>query len=157
MGELLFNPLLLNYGGDLTEYLATVDANDSAHTCVQSALTRTAKYLEDLKSTGRIHELRVSEHTVQIDRLRMHDQFRKAQKEAEKQSVFFNLVNRSVILYGRRSVMYVAGPGDERKQVDIEPKEFSTTVEFPRIDTIDPVGLDYMLRVFRAERLKPCD
>ena len=79
---------------------------------------------------------------------------REAQKEAEKKSVFLNLVKRSIILYGKRSITYIEGPGGERRRVEMELKPHSISIEYPRLDVIDPFGLDYKLRVFRAERFR---
>jgi hypothetical protein len=56
------------------------------------------------------------------------------------------------LLYGNRSVSYVEGPGGERRRFDIEMKPHSITQEWPRTETIDPVGLQEMLFALRIER-----
>ncbi len=76
------------------------------------------------------------------------------QKGAEKESIFLNLVKRSIILYGKRSITYIEGPGGERRPVEMELKPHNISIEYPRLDVIDPFGLDYKLRVFRAERFR---
>jgi hypothetical protein len=154
VSSLLFDPLLLSYGGATTNYLGGIGTNDPAHAHVHVALKQRERYLEALKSAGTIKELHPSERERQLEHLRFHDQMRTAHKEAEKKSVFLNLVTRSVILYGKRSTIYVEGPDDTRKPVDMELKEYSVAFELPRMEIVDPNGLDYMLRVFRAERLK---
>ena len=150
--ELLFDPLLLNYGGALWDYVGTIDADDPAHPHIQTALHEHEQYLEGLKSIGDIKEMHPSEHERQIARLRFNDVMRLAFKKAEKESVLLNLVKRSVILYGNRSLTYVAGPEEERRPVEMELKSHGTTVEIPRMEIADPIGLDYMLLAFRAER-----
>jgi hypothetical protein len=63
---------------------------------------------------------------------------RKIQKDAEKQSVLFNLVHRSVLLYGRRSITYVQEPGNKRRPVSMDLHSFSHSIELPRSEVIDP-------------------
>ena len=63
-------------------------------------------------------------------------------------------MKRSVLLYGRRSITYVEGPNDVRRPVEMELKGHSFTFELPRMEILDPIGLDFMLRVFRIERLR---
>lgn len=47
---LLAEPLLLNYGGDIREYLKSIDASDPAATRVQSALTRNESFLQAIRN-----------------------------------------------------------------------------------------------------------
>ena len=152
--NLLFDPLLVNYSGSVRDYLSGIDSQDAAHPHIQAALKQSEVYLDDLKSAGNIKELHPSEHERQIEYLRFHDQMQQAYKEAEKKSVLLSLVSRSVILYGHKTLTYVQGPGNEHRPVEMELQPHSTTAEIPRMDIIDPIGLDYMLRVFRIERLK---
>jgi hypothetical protein len=151
--SLLFEPLLLNYGGTIREYFNGIDPEDRAWPHVKTAIELQERYLTDLRSAGTIKELHPSEHERQIEHLRFHDDMQKAHKEAQKASVLLSLVRRSVLLYGKRSITYVEGPGKERRPVEMELKSHGVTIEMPRMEIVDPRGLDYMLRVFRVERL----
>ncbi len=62
-------------------------------------------------------------------------------RDAEKQSEFLNLVHRSVLLYGRRSITYVQEPGNKPRPVSMDMHSFSHFFELPRSEIIDPVGL----------------
>jgi hypothetical protein len=97
--ELLFDPLLLNYGGEYRNYLQAIDTTDPAHPAVQSVLKRGNDYWTEIESVGQIKELRPSERERQVERLRMRDQMREVQKGAEKASILMSLVKRSVLLY----------------------------------------------------------
>jgi hypothetical protein len=57
-----------------------------------------------------------------------------------------------VILYGNRSSTYVKAPNETRRAVEMELKSHGVSFEMPRIGIVDPVGLDVLIRVFRAER-----
>lgn len=154
IGQLLYNPMLINFGGSLSKFLETIEKNDKSYKAVKAALADARKYLDGLKSVGRIKEFEPSEREKLMERQRFSDQMRDAYKEAEKKSVFFNLVSRSVLLYGRGSVTYIKGDDGERRAIETEMKSFSTSMELPRQGIVDPVGLDWMLRIYRVERIR---
>jgi hypothetical protein len=151
---LLFNPLLVNYGGALRRYLGGITNDDRAHKSVQRALEHADRYLRDLNSVGEIRELRPSEHRRQLERLRAGLQMQEAMDAAQKASVLLSLVKRSVLLYGRRSVTYITDRDGSRRPVEMELKSFGGSFEWPRLESIDPVGLEFMLRVLKAEQLR---
>lgn len=154
VGNLLLNPLLLSYGGAVKDYLSSISKEDQAYAQVRRVLKHGSKYIKDLNSVGIIKELRPSERQRQIHRDLFHDQMRQAQKDAEKESVLLSLVRRSTILYGKKSLTYIEGPGNERRPIEMHLQEHGFEFEMPRLDLIDPVGLDYLLRLFRAETFK---
>jgi hypothetical protein len=154
IGKLLFDPLLLNFGGGAKDYLKTIVDTDPAYACVQSALEQDSRFNLGLDSTGEVRELHPSDHRREIIWQRSHDEMVKVRKSAERQSVFFNLVRRSTMLYGHRSLSYVEDPGGEQRAISMDLKSMSVKVEMPRHEVVDPVGLDLMLRIFRVERFK---
>jgi hypothetical protein len=154
IGELLFDPLLVNYSGKARDYLKTIKKGDTAYSPVKAALKATNLYVKGLKIDPQIKELRPSEYHHSVERRRAHDWMRKIQKDAEKQSVLFNLVHRSVLLYGRRSITYVQEPGNKRRPVSMDLHSFSHSIELPRSEVIDPVGLSVMLLTFRSAKRK---
>lgn len=149
---LLLSPLLANYGG-LREYLLSIDPSDNAHAHVQAALDQNESYLEGCRKVPEIRELHPSEAHRGIQRVRMTDQGREIAKMAREQSVLWRLVKNSVILYGSRSIGFVPERDGtlRRYEMDLHPHGFS--FELPRMEITDPVTLDYLMRVFRTERL----
>lgn len=151
--EVLFDPLLISYGGAVVDYLKSIDPVDKGSSRVQDALKIADEYLQGLKSVGLISELHPSERERQLEYFRFIDEMQQAHDKAMAQSVLLNLVHRSVILYGTRSLTYVGMSSDDRHPVEMELKPHEVSMELPRMDLIDPVGLDYILRTFRVERL----
>lgn len=149
--ELLFDPMLVNYSGLLRQYLHNLDRTDAARSRVKAVLRKSDKYLEDLRSVDEIKELQPSARERRIVALREREQMAGAHREAEKQSVLFGLASRSVILHGRRSVTYVIRPGGTREPVEVDLHPFSLEIEMPRMQAVDPNGLEYLLSVFRSE------
>ena len=73
---------------------------------------------------------------------------------AERESVLLAFVHRSTILYGKRSLTYVTDYDGSRRAVAMDLKSVGMSFELPRREILDPVGLDYTLRVFRVEKFK---
>ncbi|MBN2119399.1 MAG: hypothetical protein JW730_22700 [Anaerolineales bacterium] len=153
--DLLFEPLLINYPGMVKDYLIkkSYDETDKVKESLERALKNFDDYLGEIKSVGIIPEL----HPPQSQQEAYHRHFSQlmadAMENARKDSVLLSLVSTSVLLYGRKSVDYVYNSDGQSNRMEIPLQVHSTELEFPRLVNIDPFGLDYMLRVFRAEQV----
>lgn len=148
----LVEQLLLNYGG-VREYLSQVSDGDAAKARVDAALAANTAYLDGLRSVPDLKEFHPSELHRRIEHLRMADQMQAASKQARSQSVLLSFVKRSVLLYGSRSLSFIRDDGDRLRPMEMDLKAFGVSFELPRMQIADPVGLDYALRVYRAERM----
>jgi hypothetical protein len=152
--DLLFEPMLVNYSGKTIDYLKEIATGDPAYAAVNKALERHQAYFSGLESTGSIKELHPSDYERDVVRQRTYDEMRAAQKAAEHQSVLLSVVHRSTLLYGKRSLTYVLDSDGSRRAVAMDLQSVGVSFEMPRHDVLDPAGLDFLLRVFRAEKLK---
>jgi hypothetical protein len=156
LGVLLFDPLLLNYPGTVREYVTQQSNHVSSK--VKEVLDKTLKdlndYLDNLRSVGNL----VALHPSEAQREAYHRHFsylmEESRKEAEAQSVFLNLVSKCVLLYGRKSINYVHGSDGQSHRMEMPLQNHGIEIEFPRMESLDPFGLDYTLRMFRNERIK---
>lgn len=151
--KLLVDHLLQNYGG-VRKYLEDLAPEDAASNAVAQALAQNEAYLDAQRSIPIIVELKPSEHHRRIERLRISDQMRDAHKQAKRESVFLNMVSRSVLLYGNRSLAFVDDGQDKLRPLETDLHSHGISYEMPRMEVVDPVGLDYVLRVFRNERME---
>ena len=154
IGELLFDPLLVNYGGKARDYLKTIKKGDKAYRPVKAALKAADLFVKGCEIDPPIKELRPSEYQHSVERRHSQDLMQKVQKDAEKQSVFLSLVHRSVLLYGRRSITYVQEPGNRRRPVSMDMHSISHSIELPRSEISDPVGLSILMLAFRSQKRK---
>lgn len=152
--DLLFDPLLLSYSGGVVDYLKGIGADDPAHAAIQIALNKHEAYFAGLERTGLIREMHSSDYQRDVVRQRTHDEMRAARKAAERQSVLLSVVHRSTLLYGKRSLTYVLDNDGSRRAVALDLHSVGMSFELPRREVLDPVGLDYMIRVYRVEKLK---
>jgi hypothetical protein len=152
--DLLFDPILLNYSGVAREHVKGVatDAGDPAAPAAQRALARLDIYLNGLRSAARVAELRPSERERQLAWQRQSDELERVYVAAQKESVFLPLLSRSVLLHGDRSISYVQDPSGAPRRIEANLDSFGTSFELPRMEIVDPVGLQMMLTNFRAER-----
>jgi hypothetical protein len=156
LGELLFDPLLLNHPGKVRDYVIRQAMPESGKVkeTIDRALASIDKYLDVLREIPDLPAL----HPIQTHKeayLRyMSDMVASSYKEAQKKSVFMNLISKSTILYGRKSIDYVYGGNGELHRTETPLKSHGLEMEYPRMESIDPYGLDYILRVFRAEQFR---
>lgn len=148
---LLAHPILRNYP-EMRETLAGLPKDDPAKPWVDAALDENERYLDALKAMPDIPELTPSDQHRRIQHLHHVDQMQAAHKEARAQSVFFNLVHHSTLLYGIRSLSYVEDlDGGPRRPMEMELGTHSVSMTLPRLDMLDPIGLQLMLLRFRGE------
>jgi hypothetical protein len=151
--ELLIDPILINYGGIRDTYLAPIAADDGdpAQGAVQKALAGQDAYLEGLRAIGMVPELHPSERERQLEWQRHADSMSEAWQAARKKSIFASIATESLILYGTRAVSWFKDRDEEARRIETPMGSFSTSFEMPRIDIVDPMGLQMMLMQFRSE------
>lgn len=150
--QLLINPLLLNYGEVRTK-LEAVTSTDEASPFAQEALEAHRAYIDGLHSVPEIAELKPSERRLEIQRQQRQNEMREAMNAGKRRSSILDFVKKSVLLHGHRSISYARlEEGAELHSFEMNLGTHSVSFEHPRMDIIDPMGLDYMLRVLRVER-----
>lgn len=151
--ELLIDPVLINYAGIRDSYLTPIaaDAADPAQAAVQKALAGQDDYLEGLQAIGIVPELHPSERERQLEWQRHSDSISEAWQAARKKSIFASIATESLILYGTRAVSWFKDRDEEARRIETQMGSVSTSFEVPRIDIVDPMGLQMMLMQFRSE------
>lgn len=153
--ELLLDPLIINYPGSVRDFLESRVSKEPENIAaiIKSVLKILDKYLEKIQNVGEIPELlpTLSQREAYIRNFnrKMSDSC----KQAMKGSIVEMIAIKSVILYGRSSINYVRQDTSNSSRMEIPMQKHSVEMEFPRRHNLDPYGLDYMLRVFRAERM----
>lgn len=154
IGDLILDPIFINYPGKARAFIN--ERRDSCSAEVQEVLRQIDvaldEYLEGLRSTGDIPELYPSQAQRESWRRHQSREMERSFKNAEKKSILLGFVSKQTLLYGRTSVSYVRdGQGNSHRQ-EVPLQEHSIEFELPRMAKLDPLGLDYQLAVFRAER-----
>ena len=151
---LLYDPLLISFGGELHKYLEDVVKQNSESDVVRisEVLNRKQQALDELAGIETLVELHPSERQRQIEHVRLSRQMSHALKKGMKQSVFLNHVANQTLLYGNTSSSYIVDPGGEIRQVNIEMKSHSVEYEYPQLDIFDPEGLKMMLQELMYEQ-----
>lgn len=152
--ELLIDPILINYAGIRDSYLAPIAADDGdpAQAAVQKALTGQDDYLGGLQAIGKVPELHPSERERQLEWQRHADSMSEAWRSARKKSIFASIATESLILHGTRAVSWFKDRDEDPRRIETQMGSFSTSFEVPRIDIVDPMGLQMMLMQLRSEK-----
>lgn len=151
--DLLVDPILFNYSGVGKGYLKDIAADhaDPAQLYVEQALARLEAYLDGLESIGCVPELHPSERERTIEWQRHADSMSEAQRQARRKSIIASIASESVLLYGTRMVSWVPDPATKSRRIETPLATISHSFEIPRIDIVDPMGLQLMLMSFRSE------
>lgn len=155
LGSLLFDPLLLNYTGKAFDYVgqqAKIE-NGKVKETLERSIRAIDEYLEGLRSVGELPALYPSTAQRESYRRNFSRQMAESMKKAEENSVLLKLVSKSVLLYGRKSINYVHGVNGQTHRMETPLHSHGVEVEYPRMGNLDPFGMDYMLRIFRNERI----
>lgn len=137
----------------MKHYVETELPNQSPNVqkVINSALSMLENYHAGLKEAWDISELLPSQAQRETHQRFLNRQMTEAHKEVQKNSIINLFTSKSVILYGRKSINYVNGPNNQVNRMEIPLQRFGSSIEFPRLEYMDPHGLDYMLRVFQIE------
>jgi hypothetical protein len=154
LGALLFDPLLLNFTGKAREYVVQQSGRESVKVkaTIDQALKAIDNYLEDLCSVGNLAALHPGEMQREAHLRHFSRLVAESWKAAQTQSIFLSRVSKSILLYGRKSINYVYGSDGQSRRMGIPLQSHGSEIEFPRMENLDPFGLDYMLRIFKNER-----
>uniref|UniRef100_Q3ASR3 Uncharacterized protein n=1 Tax=Chlorobium chlorochromatii (strain CaD3) TaxID=340177 RepID=Q3ASR3_CHLCH len=156
LGELLLDPLLLNYTGKARDYIIKQSGSESGKVkeTIDNALKDINTYLEELRSVGSLSALHPSEAQREAYNRHYSQLMAESWKAAEAKSVVLNLFPKSVLLYGKKLINYVYGSDGQSHRQEIPLQCLGSEMEYARMHIFDPFGMDYMLRVFRNEQLK---
>lgn len=155
--KLLFDPLLLSYGGDLRVFLEAQCSNASKRVseCAKRLITKHDAHIVGLETARELVELLPSIEHRRAVALKDRDRNRDIQKRAHEQSILGSLMTHHTLLYGRKSFSIIHG-AEGKKQPNISAlSEISHSVELPRLMVVDPVGFNAEITFFRAMKRKP--
>lgn len=154
---LLFDPLLLSYGGDLRVFLEEQCSNSSKRIseCATRLVSRHEAHIAGIETAQDLVELRPSIEQRRAVAMKDKDRNRDIQKRAHEQSIFASLVTHQTLLYGRKSFSIIQGEEGKKHPNISALSEISHSVELPRLMVIDPVGFNARLTVFRAMKRQP--
>ncbi|RMQ98663.1 hypothetical protein ALP94_03889 [Pseudomonas savastanoi pv. glycinea] len=153
--SLLKDPILVNYSGTVRGFLQPIaeSTSDPASASAKEAIQAEDDYLAGLRAPGIISELHPSEREQQVEWQRRSDEMNETMKESRKNSLFGSIISESILLYGSRSVTWVAdlhqGPP---RRLETPLTNIGHSMEIPREYVVDPLGLSYILYKFRTEK-----
>ncbi|MCR9236300.1 MAG: hypothetical protein NXI17_06480 [Alphaproteobacteria bacterium] len=150
--ELLFNPLLLSYDGDLRDYLETQRDSTSKRIadCTARILAKHDDHVAGIETTKDLVELLPTIEQRRTAAMKDRERNRDIEKQAHERSIFASLMTRQTLLYGKKSFSIIHGGDGEKHPSVMELSEFSYSTELPRLSVVDPVGFSAMITIFRA-------
>ena len=110
------------------------------------------KYLNGTQELGVCQAFRPSERQRRLQYHREMNMWQKIQRQAYEGSISSYIAQESTVLYGTGSIYYLYTGDDSspRRQVSTFGS-YKQEMEIPRLEVLDPVGLDHTIRRFRSE------
>lgn len=151
--ELIYDPILLSYGGKLKNYLERHVSDGKANASgLADLLARKTELQDAMEGIERLVELHPTETQRDAERVQWHDQMERGMEQGRRRSILTDLFTTQYILYGRSSLTPIHdGDGNTRLSAT-EMKSFSVSSELPLLNIVDPVGLDRTLMHLKLER-----
>ena len=151
--ELVFDYFLINYPGAIENLKAGLNKTDPARVSVKRLSDRIAAYLDAIKDIRPCEAFQSSQRHRALHFQQQEAMMEAAQKKAQKESLFLNILPTATMLYGTRIISYTYPAGGQRPVREERALSRHTfAVELPRTEQIDPVGYHYAMTKFRLER-----
>jgi hypothetical protein len=151
--NLIYDPLLLSYGGKLKKYLECYVADDDANGSGLAELLSRKDLLQDaMNGIERLVELHPSETQREAARVQWHERMNRGIQQGRRKSIFEDLFEKQYLLYGRSSLAPIHTAEGAIHLSEIEMKSFSISSELPLLSIVAPVDLDHMLFHFKFEQ-----
>ena len=151
--DLIYDPLLLSYGGKLRDYLERYIADGGPNADSLGKLLAQKTELQDaMEGIERLVELHPTETQREAERVQWHDQMERGMEQGRRRSFLDDLFTKQYILYGRSSLTPIHVGEGETRLSETEMKSFSVSSELPLLNIVDPVGLDRTLMHLKLER-----
>lgn len=153
LAELMYDTLLMSYSsvGDVLEKFHS--EREELNAIFDELIQHIKSYHKGLGDTP-FKEMQASLSWKEAFYLKRQKEQEVANKKAQEQSVFLNLVSKQVLLYGRKTISYIDSGGGKLHRQESPLSSFSHSFEIPRLSFIDPHNLDFRLRTLRNEARK---
>ncbi|PPB81362.1 hypothetical protein LV82_01409 [Albidovulum inexpectatum] len=153
VADLLFDPLLLNYGGALKDWLESINGTDGPETkAISSAIHQANKLLDGFEAAREVVELEPQASQRALVRFQEAEEAARIQEMAREKSIFAQIVTTQSLLYGDQSSFSMKDGEGNRCSQAVHMAEMSVSSELPKGVIFDPVGTEWLLERFRHEQ-----
>ncbi|MCE0556702.1 hypothetical protein [Motilimonas sp. E26] len=152
--QVLYEPLLLSYPGELKRFFQScIDKGFQAPPC-KRLLAKLQAYHSDIGKVSELKELMAPRENVSAYWKKFNKDMQAAYEDNSRGALFDLITTKQTLLYGNSSIYYVHRGDGEHIRQEMQMHSFSHSTEMPRLNVLDPESLDYILRVYRCERMK---
>lgn len=150
--NLIYDPLLLSYGGKLKDYLERyVEDGEANGSGITELLARKAAFKDAMEGIECLVELHPSEKQRETERFRWDEKMERDIELGRRETIFEDIFAKQYILYGRSSLTPIQSVEGVTHLTETEMKSFSISSELPLLNIVDPVSLNHMLLHFKLE------
>ena len=146
----VFDYFLINYPVAIDWFEEQVSTEDPAQPMVTRLSNDLRTYLRGIQECGTCKAFWPSERQRRLQDYRQMDMWRTIQRDAYERSIASYIAQKSTVLYGTGSIyyLYIGDESTPRRQVSSFASH-RQEMEVPRLEVLDPVGLDYAIGRFQ--------
>lgn len=152
--EILYDPLLLSYPGELKRFFQLCIDNGLQEQLCERLLGKLHAYHTDIETVAELKELMASTENVNAYWKDFDKDMQEANEVASQSSFISMIATTQRLLYGNSSIYYLHQLDGTSLRQEMQMQSFSHSTEMPRLNVLDPESLDYNLRIYRCERMK---
>jgi len=152
--QVLYDPLLLSYPGALKRFFQSCINQGVQETLCEGLLGKLEAYHTDIEKVSGLKELMAPSENLSAYWKDASKEMERAYEEASRFSIIQEIATTQRLLYGNSSIYYLHQGDGKRVRQEMQMQSFSHSTEMPRLNVLDPESLDYVLRIYRCERMK---
>ena len=152
--DILYDPLLLSYPGELKKFFQTYRDNNEQDYICRLLLDKLEAHNLDILRVSELKELAAPSKNIELYWKDFEKDMQESYEEASKNSFLRLIATPQRLLYGNSSIYYIHQIGGQPSRQEMQMHSFSHSAEMPTLNILDPESLDYSLRFFRCERMK---
>ncbi|GLR09087.1 hypothetical protein COO59_02650 [Mixta theicola] len=151
--NILYDPLLISYPGELKPFFQSCIETKFQKNLCQRLLEKLEKHHMDLEKISGLNELKSPSENLTAYWKEFSKSMQNAHEEASKKSFISKIAATQRILYGNSSIYYQHQLDGKKVRQEAQMHTFSNSTEMPRLNTLDPVSLEYFLISCRCEAM----
>ncbi|MCK9204419.1 MAG: hypothetical protein M0P58_08320 [Bacteroidales bacterium] len=153
ISKMLFYPLLVSYPIQIMKVIQEDVGGmpDKTRLVLTNLQSDYKKYISNLCKPGQIPELLPTNYQVEISERFFRRKFSESYKVAQKDSLLNLIGTKSVLLYGTKTIDYYSDSAGNQSRKELELHKIEHSFEVPRLELLDPHGIDYLIRQYRIE------
>ncbi|AXF84846.1 hypothetical protein DTO96_100556 [Ephemeroptericola cinctiostellae] len=149
----IYNIMFMNFPNSQKKFVESIleQQGQIVQNQLRIILQKLDSYEQDLNLSLKLLELQPTQSQKETYSRNHSMKMKSVYKKAQEKSIFRQLVRHQLILYSNKTISHIHYGNGEVKREVFPMHTFQASVEYPRLDVLEPHNLDYFIKTFRIE------